>query len=301
MHDAAGYSRKAAVAVSLKDSATMGSSPAPGERPASAEPRTSFDADSYWEDMHRLNVGFAAVGFGVLGTQFNTWMYRVRRRVLRRAVRRAGIEVTGASVLDVGTGTGFYVREWQRLGAAEVTGIDVSAAAVSRLRGEIREARFLEADVADPIPDLLADGFDIVSAFDVLFHIVDDERFGRAIENLGRLTRPGGHLLLSENFLRGSTLRHRHQVSRTQDEIDRALTSAGFETVLRLPMFVLLNSPVDSQFRPLGLFWRGLAGVSRRSHRLGGLLAACLYLPELGLTAVVREGPSTELHVCRRL
>ena len=271
------------------------------ERPPSAESQASFDAAGYWEDMHRSNVGFAAVGFGVLGTKFNTWMYRVRRRVLRRAVRRASIQVRGASVLDVGTGTGFYVREWQRLGAADITGIDVSGAAVSRLRGGFPEARFIEADVSDPIPDALAGEFDIVSAFDVLFHIVDDERFGWAIENLSRFTRRGGHLLLSENFLRASTLRHRHQVSRAQNEIDHALTAAGFETVLRLPMFVLLNTPVDSESRAHQLFWRGLAGVSRRSHKLGGLLAASLYVPELGLTAVVREGPSTELHVCRRL
>lgn len=275
-------------------------SPDHNDRPPSLETQTAFDAGRYWEDMHRSNVGFAAVGFGVLGAQFNTWMYRVRRRVLRRAICRAAIEVEGASVLDVGTGTGFYVREWQRLGAAAVTGIDVSQAAVSRLRSEIPEARFLEADVADPIPDALVGGFDIVSAFDVLFHIVDDARFGRAVENLGRLTLPGGHLLLSENFLHGSTLRHHHQVSRTQDEIEHALVAAGFATVSRLPMFVLLNSPVDSEVRLLQLFWRGLAGVSRRNHRLGGLLAAALYIPELLLTKVMQEGPSTELLVCRR-
>jgi len=276
-------------------------SPDHSDGTSSVEPQTSFDAGRYWEDMHRSNVGFAAVGFGVLGAPFNTWMYRVRRRVLGRAVRRAAIQVAGASVLDVGTGTGFYVREWQSLGAGAVTGIDVSAAAILRLRSGIPEARFLEADVADPIPDTLAGGFDIVSAFDVLFHIVDDTRFGRAIENLGQLTLPGGHLVLSENFLHGSTLRHLHQVSRTRDEIDRALTTAGFDIVLRLPMFVLLNSPVDSQFRPLRLFWRGLAGLSRRNNRLGGLLAGALYLPEVVLTACMREGPSTELVVCRRL
>jgi SAM-dependent methyltransferase len=263
--------------------------------------QTSFDPDRYWEEMHRSNVGFAAVGFGVLGTPFNTWMYRVRRQVLRRAVRRAAVPVRGASVLDVGAGTGFYVREWQRLGAATVTGIDVSAAAVANLRSEIPEGSFFEADVADPVPDELVGGFDVVSAFDVLFHIVDDQRFGRAIENLGRVTHRGGHLLLSENFLRGLTLRHRHQVSRTRDQIDGALAAAGFEPVLRLPMFVLLNSPVDSESRPLRLFWRGLSGVSRRRHGLGGLLAAGLYLPELALTAVIREGPSTELLVCRRV
>jgi SAM-dependent methyltransferase len=250
--------------------------------------------------MHRSNIGFGAVGFGVLGTPFNTWMYRVRRRVLRRAVSRAGIRVAGAAVLDVGTGTGFYVREWQRLGAATVTGIDVSAAAVERLRVDIPNGTFLEADIADPTPDALRGEYDIVSAFDVLFHIVDDARFVQAIANLGRLTRPGGYLLLSENFLRGVTLRHEHQVSRTRGEIDQALSDAGFEPVLRLTMFVLLNAPVDSQSRLLRLFWRGLSGVSRRSHRLGGVLGAVLYRPELLLTAIVQEGPSTELVVCRR-
>jgi SAM-dependent methyltransferase len=260
-----------------------------------------FQPVRYWEEMHRSNVGFAAVGFGVLGTPFNTWMYRVRRRVLRRALRRAAIRADGASVLDVGTGTGFYVREWQRLRAGTVTGVDVSAAAVERLREEIPEATFLEADISDPSADALRDDYDIVSAFDVLFHIVDDARFDRAIEHLGRLTRRGGHLLLSENFLRGATVRTDHQVSRTRAEIDRALSGAGFEAIVRLPVFVLLNSPVDSRSRLLNLFWRGLAGVSRRNHTLGGLLAAGLYVPELALTALLREGPSTELVVCRRV
>src|SRR4051794_30174088 len=245
--------------------------------------------------MHSSSTGFEAVGFAVLGAPLNTWMYRVRRRVLRRAIRRAGVRAEGASVLDVGTGTGFYVREWQRLGAGAVTGGDVSAAAVERVRAEIPTAKFLEADIADAIPDALGGEYDVISAFDVLFHIVEDTRFLQAIENLARLTRTRGHLLLSENFLRSSTLRHRHQVSRTRSEIDQALSAAGLEVVLRLPMFVLLNSPVDSRSRFLHLFWRGLSGVSRRSHRLGGVLGAALFLPELLLTALVREGPSTEL------
>lgn len=204
-------------------------------------------------------------------------------------------------MLDVGTGTGFYVREWQRMGAGTVTGIDVSAAAVERLREQIPEAKFLQADISEPPSGDLGGDYDLVSAFDVLFHIVDDERFGRAIDHLGRVTRRGGYLLLSENFLRGTPLRVEHQVSRTRAEIDRALSDAGFEAVVRLPMFVLLNTPVDSRSRSHRVFWRVLAGVSRRNHRLGGLLAAALYVPELILTALVREGPSTELAVCRRL
>jgi SAM-dependent methyltransferase len=268
------------------------------DRSLSNEPSSAFDAGRYWEDMHKSNEGYAAVGFGVLGSQFNAWMYRVRLRVLRRAVRRADVAVEGATVLDCGAGTGFYVREWQRLGAETVTGVDVSSAAVERLRVDFPDAAFVVGDVADPIVESLGTGYDIVSAFDVLFHIVDDSRFVLAIQNLGRLTRPDGHLLLSENFLRGPTVRGRHQVSRTRVDIERSLRDAGFESVLRLPMFVLMNSPIDSQSWLLRTWWRLLAGVC--SPPVGAILGAALFLPELALTALLQEGPSTELVVCKR-
>ena len=39
---------------------------------------------------------------------------------------------------------------------------------------------------------------------DVLFHIVDDEGYARAIRNLAALLAPGGLLVLTENFLTGT-------------------------------------------------------------------------------------------------
>ncbi|HJU37625.1 MAG TPA: class I SAM-dependent methyltransferase [Gaiellaceae bacterium] len=269
-------------------------SPQPG---ISAE---GFDPDEYWEGMHVRNRGFEAVGFGGLGVGFNSWMYRVRRRVLRRALRRAAVMAEGASVLDVGAGTGFYVREWLKLGAASVTGSDLSAAAVDTLRSELPAAEFVREDIAETSRPTSGRQYDLVSAFDVLFHIVDDARFLRAIQNLADLTRPGGHFLLSDNFLHGPALRARHQVSRSLEEIDGALEAAGFERVVRLPMFFLMNKPVDSQSRALHVLWRVISRVCRRSHRAGTALGAVLFLPELLLTAVAREGPTTELVVCRR-
>ena len=69
--------------------------------------------------------------------------------VLRRALRRAGISLSGATVLDVGAGTGFYVKRWLELGAAEVTGIDLSATAVEALRAEYPTAEFRRDDIAE--------------------------------------------------------------------------------------------------------------------------------------------------------
>jgi len=174
-------------------------------------------------------------------------MYRVRRRVLRRAVRRTGTRVEGAAVLDVGSGTGFYVRQWVDLGAASVLGLDLSETAVASLRRALPAAEFLRADVADPPMELAAGQFDLVSAFDVLFHIVDDERFHRSIGNLARLTKPGGHLLFSDNFVHGPARRSRNQVSRPLTEIEGAVLDAGLEIVERTPMFVLMNAPLDAR------------------------------------------------------
>jgi SAM-dependent methyltransferase len=260
----------------------------------------AFDPEQYWEGMHRQNRGFAAVGFAGLGVGFNTWMYRVRRVVVRRALRRAALSVKGANVLDVGAGSGFYTGTWLELGAAHVTGIDLSEAAVDALRAEFPTAEFARDDIAEPSEATRGRRYELVSAFDVLFHIVDDERFVRAIENVAELTRPGGHLLLSDNFLHGPAIRGRHQVSRSLAEIDAALAGAGFETVARLPMFFLMNTPIDSQSRLLGFSWRMVSGVCCRSHRAGAVLGGLLFPLELVLTGVAKEGPSTELVVCRR-
>lgn len=268
--------------------------------PHTRDVEEAFDPEGYWEHMHRENRGFAAVGFAGLGVGFNEWMYRVRQVVVRRALRRAAASVRGATVLDVGAGSGFYVRMWSGMGAAHVTGIDLSEAAVAALRAEFPAAEFARDDIAEPSAATVSRRYDLVSAFDVLFHIVDDERFFRAIQNVAELLRPGGHLLLTDNFLHGPAIRGRHQVSRPLAEIDDALNAAGLEIVVRLPMFVLMNTPIDSQSRILRFSWRQVSRICHRSHRAGRVLGALLFPLELALTAVVRDGPSTELVICRR-
>jgi hypothetical protein len=134
----------------------------------------------------------------------------------------------------------------------------------------------------------------------VLFHIVDDDGYAAALRNLGRLVRPGGHVILSENFLHGVEQRGEHQVSRTLDETERLLVAADLIPRSRVPMFVLMNTPVDE---PSGLrrkAWDVIAAGAQRSSRSSAVLGAGLYPLELALVSTLREGPSTEVMVCRR-
>jgi hypothetical protein len=140
----------------------------------------------------------------------------------------------------------------------------------------------------------------MVSAFDVLFHIVDDSRVAQAVQNNYSIFQPGGLLVFSDNFFHGETIRATNQVSRSLKEIENVLIAAGFKIVERTPMFALMNYPVDSESQILKKSWRILAKIVSIHEISGFLIGALLYPVELLCVAAVKEGPSTEMMICRK-
>jgi SAM-dependent methyltransferase len=264
---------------------------------------TPFDNRKYWEARLGKHYSLAGVGYLGLGRRFNEWMYRVRADVFDRVVPGLRPEVgwRGTDVLDIGAGTGFYVDRWQRLGA-RVTGLDLTEVAVEELRRNFPAASFVRADIGLPLTDLpLAPAsFEAASAFDVLFHIVDDEQYARAFRNIAALIRPGGWFIWSDNFLRHPTERATHQVSRTLDESTRCVEAAGFEVVTRMPMFVLMNFPADTTTPVARWAWMAMVSGVKLGEPAGWLLGALLYPIERALVRAKRESPTTELMVCRK-
>lgn len=265
------------------------------------EPQTSFDNRKYWETRLREHYSLAGVGYLRLGRRYNEWMYRVRGAVFDRVVSELkGSNWTGIPVLDVGSGTGFYVERWRRTGAA-VTGLDLTEVAVEELHRSFPEIPFVRADIGgtfEQIP-LAAESFQAISAFDVLFHLVDDAEYARAFRNLAALLSPGGWLLWSDNFLRRGEARVLHQASRSLAVSQRLVEAAGFEILSRVPMFVLMNYPADST-RLVQRLWTVMVAPAVVAEPLGWLLGATLYPFERALLRLKRESPSTELMICRK-
>jgi SAM-dependent methyltransferase len=270
---------------------------APAE--SGAEP-PEFDPRSYWEERLGGTYSLGGVGWFGLGEGFNRWMYRVRRHVFRRTARKAAGELSAARVLDVGSGTGFYIERWHELGARDVSGVDITDVAVQQLSSRFPGDSFQRCDITEGTGDLPAGAFDAISIMDVLFHIVDDDRYERAIANLHSLLRPGGTVILTENLLHGDWHRGEHQVSRDADWILGLLERTGFDVVARGPLFVLMNTPVDTRSRLLKGWWWLLMNVMARLRWLGGPLGAAIYPAELALTATLREGPTTEIVAARK-
>ena len=260
-----------------------------------------FTTQDYWEQRLRGHFSLEGVGYLRLGQRYNEWMYRVRGEVFDRVVDDLGAGTAGQSVLDVGPGTGFYVDRWLRRGAA-VTGVDLAPVVVSTLATRFPAARFLQADIGLPLAQPLSSEtgrFDVVSAFDVLFHIVDDALYARALANIATLLKPGGLFVWSDNFIHRPTARIAHQVSRSLRDITSAVDRAGFRIERRVPMFVLMNYPADAS-RLAGLAWTALMSPAMLSNTLGGIWGRMLYPLERRLVHSAKESPSTELMICRR-
>jgi SAM-dependent methyltransferase len=261
-----------------------------------------FDPRAYWDTRHTKRYGPESVGFAGLGVPFNVWMYRVRRHVVAREIRKSGIRLSQCDVLDIGSGTGFYIDLWSRLGARSVTGSDFAPFALAALREKFPAHCVVELDItaSERPPDL--GQFDLVSAFDILYHIVDDEKYSLAFHNIKALLRPRGYFVFSENFLSGVRESADYQVSRSYAEITPLLAENDLEIVRRAPVFLLMNRPLKSRSRVLSATWALIRRVTARRDRpyLGDWLGAALYPIEISALRWLSTGPTTEMMICRR-
>ena len=202
----------------------------------------SYLPKEFWD--RRLSEQFDLRGTGQTGLSlaYNRACYELRREVLARTLRQVGLDPHGKTVLDVGCGTGFFTA-WYLAQGARVTGVDIAPTSVERLRARFPEARFMLADVSEVA---LEGTFDLVNAFDVLYHVVDDARWAAAVRRLADAVAPGGALLVTDTFAAAGAIAE-HNRMRPLAEYRRVLDPLGFAFEAVHPTHVLLN-------RELGFF-----------------------------------------------
>lgn len=255
----------------------------------------------YWELRLKKNWGLHGVGHISYGARYNHWLYKVRRNIFNREMKQLKGDWGQSDVLDIGSGTGFWIDAWQALGVHSVTGSDLTQVAVDHLQQSHPRHRFTRLDISGPLDfQSLGGPYDVVSAFDVLFHITSDAKFFSSIINIHRLLSDRGYFVFSDNFVHGKEVRGNHQVSRTLAEISEAVTKAGFRILRRIPVFVLMNAPVDTRGTWPFKLWRLAMLPVRAAPLLGSLYGPVLYPLELQLTRFLRESPTTEMMICRK-
>lgn len=227
----------------------------------------TYQPREFWD--RRLSEQFDLRGTGQpgLSAEYNRACYELRRHVLDAALAEERFDPAGKRVLDVGCGSGFFTAHYLKRGA-NVTGMDIAPTSIERLRERHPEARFVLADVSEA---QIAERYDLVNAFDVLYHITDDPKWERAVATLAGAVAPRGLLLVTDTFPppERSPTEAEHNRMRPLERYAPILSRAGLAVDSIRPTHVLLN-------RELG-FWRFV----NRAPRL--LYAADVALLALGL------------------
>lgn len=178
------------------------------------------------------------------------WWYVGRRHVFDTILDKYVGRARKSLIVDVGCGTGGNIPMLEKYG--DVLGLDISEKALDhcRKKGFTNVRRMPEI----PGTGLGSDTVDLVTMFDVLEHIREDEV---ALGEYRRVLKPGGMILLSVpafKILWSELDEHLHHHRRyKKGELEVKLVRAGFEIVKSSYLF-MFTFPLVFTYRAIGNF-----------------------------------------------
>jgi len=168
--------------------------------------------------------------------------------LFRQFIADLGARINGGRVLDVGCGSGRWIRFFlESFKPAQIVGADVTASSIALLKkwyGASKETAFdfRIADITDPQTDL-GGPFDFVNIANVLFHIPEQNLFIQALANLAKHVKPNGRIVTTE-YLPRTTMRTEWMMVRSRYEFEAAVRSVGLRIVSIRAAGFFANDPM---------------------------------------------------------
>ena len=153
------------------------------------------------------------------------------------------LRLTGkTALLEIGCGTGDFIRQLAECGRLEITGSEVYLSGLVYAKKKLPQVDFVQFDVTQ---GTIGVEFDMVCAFDVIEHIDDDEM---ALTNIHRMLKRNGVMLLSvpQHLFLWSHLdvlvRHKRRYSKRAllDKLRRNGFDVGYATSFVFVLFPLM-------------------------------------------------------------
>lgn len=196
----------------------------------------------YAPELCRENEFYMSEGLDVTNElEEQSFWCRSRNRILNDLILRygrVGEAATPREFLDVGCGTGFFLRGLAAAPNLRLTGAEVLLNGLKYAQAHLPQAEFIQLD-ARAIP--FSDRFDIIGAFDVLEHIDDDRAVmisaARALKDEGLFVVSVPQYMSLWSPL-DDLVRHKRRYSRR--ELAGKLRDAGFDVVYATSFVFLL-------------------------------------------------------------
>lgn len=286
---------------------------------STSEP-TPFDTHRYWRDLvEGVNPDDVdEVGHPDMGKSWNAWAYRLRRDAVEQAIRRLRPWSEVHRLFEGAFGVGFYLKLWESLRIPSVAGVDLSERAASHCQARFPafDLRALSLDQIDQLDDwdLLRRSFDVVTAIDIIYHIIDDAQAERAVRSLAELIRAAGLFVVTEKAS-GLTIRFDEcsfVVRRPFTWYESILADCGLSYITSRPIFWCMDPPVQHDrtspsYALARLAWWAMRAATKPWPRnsspqriCGSIAGAVGYTVDRMVLRFADSTPNLALHVFRR-
>lgn len=184
--------------------------------------------------------GFKSEYFAKLaGFEETNFWFRGRNRLIQWALQKYFPQTE--NFFEIGCGTGFVLKSLRKSSPhLRLSGSEIFSDGLSLARSRLPDVELYQMD-ARQIP--FEQEFDVIGAFDVLEHIVEDKI---VLEEMFRATRPGGGILLTvpqHQFLWTAVDEHSlHQRRYSRTDLRAKVEQAGFR-IKRITSFISLLLP----------------------------------------------------------
>lgn len=183
-----------------------------------------FDQADYWIERHKKLHGDPR-SVGNIGKSIEENLKG--EEILKRSVSVLAklLKPSRHSVLDLGCGYGRTAKEFLQQGF-EYTGIDVSPDAIKQAQQDNPEGTFLVMDLNKWEPTTC---FDVVCAFYILVHFVDDDKWSTFLDRALRSVDVDGFFVFADEFPHERTTAGSHVVTRPLSDYSAHLSRRGFQ------------------------------------------------------------------------
>lgn len=262
-----------------------------------------FNPNTYWQSRVAVDATIGVVGHRSLGTAYNEFIYKRRVDVLDQVLIKYELSPDRDTILDIGCGTGYFSRYWQSRGFNRYLGLDLSDAIVNRLKGEIPEYKFVVADISDQLDAAMEHTqFTVITAFDVLYHIVDDKRLSVALTNIHARLATNGIFIVFDQLTKDNYTLRNHVKFRSEASYHKMLKQAGLEIVEREKLFCFLIPPLLGRRAldiPIAGIYKIIGVCMRAIPLLGRLLGKGMYEIDQVLRRRNVQIPNNEVFIVR--
>lgn len=234
-------------------------------------------------ELAKLNDGFLPESFeGLARVEAGSFWFRARNELIQWALSKycSGFR----SLLEVGCGTGFVLSGISKaFPSAKIVGSEIYTAGLAFAARRVPTAELLQMD-ARTLP--FSREFDVIAAFDVIEHILEDEL---VLRNFHRAIKPGGICLITvpqHKWLWSPVDEEAcHKRRYTSKELHNKIDAAGFQ-IVRSSSFVTLLLPLMMLSR-LAARHNGKNGGSKDlelNRTVDGVLEAIMRVEKLLIT-----------------